>query len=140
MNYFQHATRNLALASILSLIFYFQHSHLFSFVEFYLGDFSMKDFWLGCLICTFLITSDLDSDTSTPTKLWGPLKFIWYPFNHRNVLHNVFWGPFILINFVKVPLNGFGFALAGWTIIGMITMIWCHIIVDEVDSKWKKVF
>jgi len=140
MNYWQHSKINLALASTISLIVYFQHSHLFSYVEFVLGPFSMKDFWLGCLICTFLITSDLDSDTSLVTKLWGPLKFIWSPFHHRNVLHHPGWGPFILISVVGVPLHYLEYGLPAWTIIGMIVMIWSHIIVDMIDSKVKKVF
>lgn len=132
MNYSQHALVNIITASILSIFFYTQHSHLFSLVEFYLGNFSLKDYWLGALVCTFLITSDLDSDTSIPTKLWGPFKSIWYPFKHRNVLHHVFWGPFILISVVGVPMYYGGHELAGWTIVGMICMIESHILTDKV--------
>jgi uncharacterized metal-binding protein len=129
VNFLQHSKINLALASILTLIFYFQHSHLFSYVEFVLGPFPIKDFLL-----------DLDSESSIPCKLWGPFKFIWSPFDHRELLHNVFWGPFILVSFVKMPLYYGGFELPGWTIVGMVCMIWSHIIVDKIDSKVKKVF
>jgi uncharacterized metal-binding protein len=94
----------------------------------------LEKFWLGVIICTYILTSDLDT-WSNATKVWGPFKIIWRPFRkagHRKILHNPFWGPFILIGFVWIPLQILGFQLWTETIIGMLIAIECHIICDKV--------
>jgi uncharacterized metal-binding protein len=139
VNYWQHATRNLIIASILSTIFYTQHSHFFNSVVFYLGHFSMKDFWLGVFPCIIFLTPDLDSDNSIPSKLWGPLKIIWKPFDHREVLHHPAWGPFILIAPFWILFQVLDIEFGTWVIIGAVVAVEGHIIVDWEYSGWKHV-
>ncbi len=111
---------------------------LFSFLYLYLTKNiaiePLAKFWLGAIPCIFLLSPDLDI-MSDVTKAWGPFKIIWKPFRsagHREILHHFFWGPFILVCFVAVPLHYFGVELWKETITGMVCMIESHIVTDKV--------
>jgi len=133
MNYWNHVKACLLIA-VLSSIAGFQTG--------YLSFRGLRDFWLGIIPYTFLITCDLDSAKSLVRKLWGPFKIIWYPFvdaGHREILHNPIWGPFILMSFLWIPLTLAGIDVKTESIIGAVLMLWTHIITDKVYSGAKRV-
>jgi uncharacterized metal-binding protein len=104
-------------------------------------------FAAGVLWSTYYESSDLDCKSSVYYR-WGPLKFIWKPFissGHREILHNPFWGPFVLISFAWfvslaaawVYFQDFSFfpVFVSWFkdfALGMLFSIWLHILVDKV--------
>lgn len=99
----------------------------------------------GLFLGTYVFTSDLDHFKSVVFQRWGILNFIWTPFaaaGHREILHNFFWGPFILTSFayclcwaINYGLNYFlgisGFMLWPESMAGMVIAIWCHILIDK---------
>lgn len=104
----------------------------------------LKLLW-GIFLGTHIITSDLDCFKSVVFQRWGIFNFIWKPFakaGHREILHNNFWGPFILISFTYCLcwiagytleyFTGFGgFMLWPESVAGMVIAIECHILIDK---------
>lgn len=104
------------------------------------GD--LIELWEGFIPYATIITCDLDSATSTVTKLWGPFKFIFRPFTewgHREILHHLIYGPFILIGLWLLPALYFKFEVSGFLILGAVLMLWTHIITDKFYSGIKKI-
>lgn len=103
---------------------------------------SITDLWIGFIPYATVITCDLDSATSFVTKLWGPFKIIWKPFvnaGHREILHNWVYGPFIQIGMWLLPALYLGVDVSGWTVLGAVLMLWCHMVVDVGYSGVKKI-
>lgn len=100
------------------------------------------ELWKGFIPYAIIITCDLDSDTSTVTKLWGPFKIIWRPFTkwgHREILHHFIYGPFILIGLWLLPALYFKFEVSGFLITGAVLMLWTHILTDKFYSGFRKI-
>lgn len=99
------------------------------------------ELWTGFVPYATIITCDLDSDTSTVTKLWGPFKIIWHPFveaGHREILHHWIYGPFILIGLWLMPALYYHVEVSGLVIIGAVLMLWTHIVTDKFYSGGKR--
>jgi len=130
MDYLNHVKFNISLIFLASI-----YAAYTNFLNFH----SFLKLWAGVVPYTFLITCDLDSSTSLVTKLWGPFKFIWRPFvdaGHREILHSIGWGPFILITPVWLILR-FKFGIDVWeeSIIGAVLALWGHILADKIYSN-----
>ncbi len=52
------------------------------------------------------LTPDLDLVRSRPTRRWGRLSFLWWPyakvFRHRGVSHHLVWGPLTRIGYLAL--------------------------------------
>lgn len=68
----------------------------------------------GFAFSMIFLTPDLDLVRSRPTRRWGRLSFLWWPyarlFRHRGVSHHLFWGPLTRIAYLL--LIGLGAAAA----------------------------
>jgi uncharacterized metal-binding protein len=115
----------------LAILYFFSRINQYGYGEFI----PLGKFLLGVVVLPFLFSPDLDSPESIVTQMWGPFKIIWRPFvtaGHREILHNIFWGPFILICSLWVPLHIAGYEFWIETVLGMIASIECHIIYDKL--------
>jgi uncharacterized metal-binding protein len=56
------------------------------------------------------LTPDLDLVASRPTRRWGRLSFLWWPyakiFRHRGVSHHLIWGPLTRIAYLLLLATG----------------------------------
>ncbi|WP_448587693.1 metal-binding protein [Thermocrinis sp.] len=66
-------------------------------------------FGFGYLIGTFLLSPDLDLRHSKPSKRWGPLKILWYPYQkrskHRGISHTPILGSFVRLFYVLLVIT-----------------------------------
>ncbi|WP_172958095.1 DUF2227 family putative metal-binding protein [Thermus scotoductus] len=76
-------------------------------------------FALGTLAGGLLLSPDLDLPYSTPSRRWGPLRFLWLPYQalhpHRGRSHTYLYGPLsrllylgLLLSLLALPLGGLG--------------------------------
>ncbi len=70
----------------------------------------------GGLVGTFLLSPDIDLDKSRPSKRWGPLGVLWWPYRllhpHRGASHSWVYGPLSRLLYLGGLATG-GLALAG---------------------------
>jgi len=75
---------------------------------------SLLAFLGGFAFSMVFLTPDLDLVRSRPTRRWGRLSILWWPyakiFRHRGVSHHIVWGPVTRIAYLT--------ALAAATAIG----------------------
>ena len=113
-------------------------------------------FWYYNLINTFMymtgflfglifLSPDLDIKNSQPYKSWGPLRFVWWPFQkfikHRGISHNIIFGPVVIIGYFLLifgiviiellKLDSLQSISLVWACIGVVVAIELHIIIDR---------
>ncbi len=63
----------------------------------HLAPTTLAAFSAGFAFAMLFLSPDLDLARSRPTRRWGALAFLWWPyaklFRHRGISHHVFWGP-----------------------------------------------
>jgi uncharacterized metal-binding protein len=76
---------------------------------------SLLAFLGGFAFSMVFLTPDLDLVRSRPTRRWGRLSILWWPyakiFRHRGVSHHIVWGPVTRIAYLT--------ALAAATAVGI---------------------
>lgn len=145
MNY-KHHLEACILSAVFITIFCLQTFHTPIFLTFLclhiiISAFSVAAFWIGALPHAVILTCDLDSESSIVTKMLGPFNPFrpFTRFGHREALHHWFWGPFNLVGFWLIPALYFGVDVSGWTVVGAVLMLWCHMYVDVIYSGVKKI-
>lgn len=67
---------------------------------------SLLAFLGGFAFSMVFLTPDLDLVRSRPTRRWGRLSILWWPyakiFRHRGVSHHIVWGPLTRIAYLTV--------------------------------------
>jgi uncharacterized metal-binding protein len=67
---------------------------------------SLLAFLGGFAFSMIFLTPDLDLVRSRPTRRWGRLSILWWPyakvFRHRGVSHHVVWGPLTRIAYLTL--------------------------------------
>lgn len=103
-------------------------------------DFIM--FWIGAIPHMLVFTPDLDSATSKPTQFLDKLHInIFKPFTkwgHRDALHHWFWGPINLMSWWVIPLLFVGIHIPYSTLVGAVSMIWCHLGCDFLHDHYER--
>jgi uncharacterized metal-binding protein len=67
---------------------------------------SLLSFLGGFAFSMIFLTPDLDLVRSRPTRRWGRLSILWWPyakiFRHRGVSHHIVWGPLTRIAYLTL--------------------------------------
>ena len=71
---------------------------------------SLLAFLGGYTFSMVFLTPDLDLVRSRPTRQWGRLSILWWPyaklFRHRGVSHHIVWGPLTRIAYLTLLATG----------------------------------
>ncbi len=104
------------------------------------------------------LSPDLDLSRSRPTRRWGPLSFLWWPyakvFRHRGISHHVVWGPLTRLGYLAVVVGGLAAAIGAATGLRMtarvpMAEVWAaiagvyvpnviHVAVDAVGGRLRR--
>jgi uncharacterized metal-binding protein len=80
---------------------------------------SLLAFSCGFAFGMAFLSPDLDLTRSRPTRRWGPLSFLWWPyakiFRHRGVSHHVVWGPLTRLGYLALVVGGLAVAIGALT-------------------------
>ncbi len=83
---------------------------------------TMVPFTVGYIAGTFLLSPDLDTPSSKPSRRWGPLRWFWMPYqllsSHRGVSHLPLLGTVIRIAYAV-----FGVLFLYFTLIGVVSTL-----------------
>jgi uncharacterized metal-binding protein len=80
---------------------------------------SLLAFAFGFAFGMFFLSPDLDLTRSRPTRRWGWLSFLWWPyakiFRHRGVSHHVIWGPLTRLGYLALIVGAVAAAVGALT-------------------------
>jgi uncharacterized metal-binding protein len=113
---------------------------------------SLLAFAGGFAFSMFFLSPDLDLTRSRPTRRWGWLSFLWWPyakvFRHRGVSHHVLWGPLTRLGYLALVAGAVAVAVGaltgrrlavdrlpidGWAVlVGVYVPNVAHVLVDGV--------
>lgn len=97
---------------------------------------------IAWILQTFYLNNDLDSRKSNSKKRIGIFKYLFIPFKHRGVFHKIRSWILLCIIILAVILNKapemLNIGLFGC--IGLLGSSICHIVVDLISTKIKRVF
>ena len=102
-------------------------------------------FVTGFVFGLIYLSPDLDIKNSDPYKAWGPIRFLWWPFQklvkHRGISHHIIFGSVVIIAYFLLifgiviiellKLDSLQSISLVWACIGIVAAIELHIIIDR---------